>query len=80
MAARTRKKLHQEEIKQKIQAGQLINRLQDNAMAETEFLTQGQISSIITLLDRVIPKLKAVEHTGDGENGEIVFRTIYETK
>ena len=69
-----------EEVKKKIQTSQLINRLQTNALAEQEIMTPGQIASANALLDRVLPKLKAVEHSGTGENGEIIFQTIYETK
>lgn len=78
--AKRKQLFHPDEVKEKIQASQLINRLQNNALAEEEFLTAGQIKSIETLLDRVIPKLKAIEHSGGGENGEIVFQTIYEQK
>ncbi len=78
--AKRKQLFHPDEIKKKIQTSQLINRLQDNGLAEEEFLTPGQISSINSLLDRVVPKLKAIEHTGTGENGEIIFQTIYETK
>ena len=71
---------HERDIREKIKASQLVNRLQDNALAEKEFLTAGQIKSIETLLDRVIPKLQAIAHSGTGDNGEIIFRTVYEGK
>lgn len=79
MAAR-KQLFHPDEVKKKIQTSQLINRLQDNGLADEEFLTAGQIASINSLLDRVVPKLKAIEHSGQGENGEIIFQTVYETK
>lgn len=79
MAAR-KQLFHPDEVKKKIQTTQLINRLQKNGLADEEFLTQGQIASINSLLDRVVPKLKAVELSGQGENGEIVFQTVYEAK
>lgn len=79
MAARKNTKIS-EEVKKKIQTSQLINRLQKNALAEDEIMTAGQIASANSLLDRVVPKLKAIEHSGQGENGEIIFQTIYETK
>jgi len=69
---------HTEDIKRKIQTSQLVNRLQDNAMADEEFLTAGQIKSIEALLDRVLPKLKSVEVSGTGEGGAILFKTVYE--
>jgi hypothetical protein len=64
MAAR-KQLFHPDEVKQKIKTSQLINRLQDNAFAENEFLSRGQIDSIKTLLSKTVPDLKAVEHSGD---------------
>lgn len=72
MAARTRAMFHSEDVKAKIKTSQLLNRLQDNALAEAEFLTRGQIDSIKALLAKTIPDLKAVELTGaDGGAIEI---------
>ena len=79
MAAR-KQLFHPDDVKKKIQASQLINRLQENALSDQETMTPGQIASANSLLDRVVPKLKAIEHSGTGENGEIIFQTIYETK
>lgn len=77
MAAR-KQLFHPDEVKKKIQASQLINRLQNNALADEEIMTPGQIASANSLLDRVVPKLKAIEHSGTGEDGEIIFQTIYQ--
>ena len=63
MAAR-KQLFHPDEVKQKIRTSQLINRLQDNAFAEAEFLSRGQIDSIKTLLAKTVPDLKAIEHMG----------------
>ena len=68
--AKRKQLYHPDEIKEKIRVSQLINRLQDNALADEEFMTAGQIQSANSILDRVLPKLKAVEHSGPGENGE----------
>ena len=77
--AKRKQLFHPEEVKKKIQASQLINRLQENALAAEEFMTPGQIQSANSLLDRVVPKLKAVEHSG--EVGVTVGRkTVYESK
>ena len=76
----TRKQLwHPDETKKRIQASQLINRLQENALAEKETMTAGQIASATSLLDRVIPKLKAVEHSGE-VGVTVVRKTVYEAK
>jgi len=74
--AKRKQLFHPDEIKKKIQTSQLINRLQDNALSEEEFLTAGQIKSIESLLDRVIPKLKAVDHTGElKHSGQVIVTT-----
>lgn len=78
MAAR-KQLFHPDEVKKKIQASQLINRLQENALSEDETMTAGQIASANSLLDRVIPKLKAVEHSGE-VGVTVVRKTVYEAK
>lgn len=77
MAARKRN-YHKDEEKQKIRASQLLNRLYDNAMAEEEFLTSGQIQSANSVVDRYIPKVQSMKHAGSGENGEFVFKFSFE--
>ena len=77
--AKRKQLFHPDEVKKKIQASQLINRLQKNALSENEIMTPGQIQSANSLLDRVIPKLKAVEHSGEVEH-KLTRRTIYEQK
>ncbi len=71
MAAR-KKLRHDAETRKKIQASQLINRLQNDAMGKIE-LTDGQRASIKILLDKSLPSLKAIE--GQMEHvGEVTFR------
>lgn len=73
MAAR-KQLFHPDEVKQKIQTSQLINRLQENALSKKEMLTRGQIDSIKTLLAKTVPDLKAIEHTGkDGGPVAVTF-------
>jgi len=77
--AKRKQLFHPDEVKKKIQTSQLVNRLQENALSDQEFMTSGQIASATSLLDRVIPKLKAVEHSG--EVGVTINRkTVYEAK
>lgn len=66
MPARTRKIRHDSETRAKIQASQIINRLHKHVMGEVE-LDAAQVSSAKTLLNKVLPDLKAVELTG--QNG-----------
>ena len=69
MAARINKR-HSEEVRARIQASALVNRLHGHAMGEVE-MTSSQIAAAVALLDRSVPKLAQVQHVGDGENGEI---------
>jgi hypothetical protein len=64
MAARY-KRHHLELSREKIKTSQLVNRLQDNAMAAQSFLDQHQIRCIEILLRKSMPDLASVEHTGD---------------
>jgi len=65
--AKRKQLFHPDEVKKKIQASQLINRLQDNALSDEEIMTPGQIASANSLLDRVIPKLKPVDGEGSAD-------------
>lgn len=53
---------HQEDVRSKIQATQIINRLYDAFTGEVE-LTAIQVNIAKTLLDKVLPDLKAIEQT-----------------
>lgn len=71
-------KLHQEDVRKKIQTSQLINRLTDHALGEVE-LTSTQVRAIEILLKKTIPDLSAIEHSGDDANPmahKIVFEVV----
>lgn len=59
MAARLRK-THQDEVRAKIQASTLINRLTDCATGKVT-LTSQQVSAIKILLDKSLPNLSDVK-------------------
>jgi hypothetical protein len=65
MAAR-KQLWHPDEVRAKIQASQLINRLHDHAFGVVE-LTPAQVRSIEVLLKKAVPDLSAVQISG--ENG-----------
>ncbi len=67
MAARLRKS-HQDDVRLKIQASQLINVLQNHALGLTEELSPSRIKAIEVLLKKSVPDLQSVEITGDPEN------------
>lgn len=64
MPARTVKIRHDDETRAKIQAAQIINRLQGCVMGTVE-LTSTQVSAAKTLLDKILPNLQATELSGE---------------
>jgi len=66
MAARLNR-MHTEQVRQKIQSSALITRLHSAAMGEIE-LSPVQLGAINSLLDRSVPKLSQIQHTGDPEH------------
>lgn len=66
MAARLRAR-HQDEIRAKIQASQLINRLTDHANGKID-LTTTQVKAIEILLRKSVADLSSVEIKGDPDN------------
>jgi hypothetical protein len=71
MAAR-KQLFHPEEVKQKIQASQLINRLQNFALLDVtdpdfakKAMSGDQVRAAFGLLSKVVPDLKAIEHSGN---------------
>lgn len=75
-------RLHQDDVRSKIQASQLINRLTDHAFGEVE-LSQSQIKAIEILLKKKLPDLSAIELSGDPDNPikhEVIERVIVDPK
>ena len=66
MAARTNKRLHDEQTKRRIRASQLLNRLESYAKGEIE-MTQGQVMAAKVVIGKSIPDLKSIEHSGNDE-------------
>jgi hypothetical protein len=72
MAARLRK-THQDDVRAKIQASQLINVLQNHALGITEDLPASRLKAIEILLRKTVPDLQSVEMSGpDGGSLETV--------
>lgn len=63
--AKRKQAFHPDEVKQKIQASQLINRLTKHALSEKPIMDASQVSAATKLLNKVVPDLKAVEHSGE---------------
>jgi hypothetical protein len=68
MAARIRK-THQDDVRAKIQATQLVNVLQNHALGKDDKeISSSRIKAIEILLKKSIPDLSAVTVGGDEEN------------
>ena len=72
MATRLRK-LHQEDVRAKIQTSQIVNRLMDHLLGVLE-LSATQIRAAEILIKKTLPDLQAVEMTG-ANGGAIQFET-----
>lgn len=75
---------HQADIRAKIKTSQLINRLQDFVLDGVDPKTgdpveidTARLKAIEILLRKSLPDLSAVQHTGTGDAGAIVFKTVY---
>lgn len=67
-AGRPMNKLHQDDVRSKIQASQLINVLQKHALGETGEIPASRMKAIEILLRKSVPDLSAVTLSGDAEN------------
>lgn len=67
MAAR-KQLWHPDAVKKKIQASQLINRLTEHALSDAPIMDASQVTAAVKLLGKVVPDLKAVEHSGNPDN------------
>ena len=66
MASRIRA-YHQDEIRAKIQASQLVNVLQNHALGETEELSPTRMKAIEILLRKSMPDMASVTISGDAD-------------
>jgi hypothetical protein len=66
LAGRPMGRRHQDDVRSKIQASAIINRLMKAYDGEIE-LTAIQVNIGKTLLDKVLPDLKAIEMSGDAD-------------
>lgn len=73
MAARLNRN-HSEQVRLKIQASVIIDRLQKHFNGKLE-LSRDQLKSAEILLDRSVPKLSQIQHTGK-DDGPIEFQEV----
>lgn len=60
-------KLHQDDVRAKIQTSQLVNRLTDHALGIIE-LSTTQVRAIEILIKKTLPDLSSIELRGDDDN------------
>lgn len=67
MAGRPINKLHQEDVRKKIQVSQLLNVLQNHALGVDEELSPTRMKAIEILLRKSMPDMASVTVSGDSE-------------
>jgi hypothetical protein len=65
MAGRPINKLHQEDVRKKIQVSQLLNVLQNHALGISEDLSPTRMKAIEILLRKSMPDMASVTISGD---------------
>lgn len=61
-------KLHQDDVRKKIQVSQLINVLTDHALTGESEMSMSRMKAIEILLRKSLPDLSAITISGDPEN------------
>jgi len=74
LAGRPMGRRHQDDVRKKIQATQIINRFWEVFEGNLE-LTNQQVNIGKTLLDKVLPDLKAIELSGDAD-APVILKVI----
>jgi hypothetical protein len=67
MAGRPMNKLHQEDVRKKIQVSQLLNVLQNHALGVDEELSPTRMKAIEILLRKSMPDMASVTISGDSD-------------
>ena len=76
MAARTLKPRHQDDVRAKIQASQLINVLTNHALGKKLLEKDSQVNAALGLLRKVVPDLAAMEITDRREGWIDALRRV----
>ncbi|MDR7094142.1 hypothetical protein [Hydrogenophaga laconesensis] len=83
MAGRPMGKLHQEDVRRKIQASQLLNVLQDHALNDGSEISMSRLKAIEILLKKSLPDLSAIQiDQGNGDDASVadVVRAFHERR
>lgn len=76
MAGRPMGRLHQEDVRRKIQASQLLNVLQDHALNDGSEISMSRLKAIEILLRKSLPDLSAIQIDQGGEEGDSVADVV----
>lgn len=82
MAGRPMGKLHQDDVRRKIQVSQLLNVLHGQALGEGEDLSPSRLKAIEILLRKSLPDLSAVQVDEGSKDQTVadVVRAFYERR
>lgn len=69
MAARLNRR-HQEMVREKIRASQLINALENHVLGRRK-MSSTQVTAALGLLRKIVPDMAMVEHTGEVEHQHV---------
>lgn len=69
---------HKQGVREKIQGTLLLNRLQDNALADEEFMTANQIASARIVLAKWLPDLSSVAIGQDETKGPVRISVTFD--
>jgi hypothetical protein len=70
-------KLHQDDVRKKIQVSQLINVLENHALSDDEKeLSASRIKAIQILLNKSLPDLSSMQLTGDDDKPLVVEHNV----
>lgn len=69
-------RLHQDDVRRKIQASQLLNVLQDHALTGVGDISITRLKAIEILLRKSLPDLSAVQIDQGGEEGDSVADVV----
>ena len=70
-------KLHQEDVRKKIQVGQLIKVLENHALSDDEKeLSASRLKAIQILLNKSLPDLSSMQLTGDDDKPLVIEHNV----
>jgi hypothetical protein len=70
-------KLHQDDVRKKIQVGQLIKVLENHALSDDEKeLSASKIKAIQILLNKSLPDLSSMQLTGDDDKPVVMEHNV----